>query len=63
LAGEQGVPAFVVFADAVLLEMINRKPRNTTEFGQLNGVGPTKLERYSETFLKVLMDDDPDEGG
>lgn len=58
LAREQGVPAFVVFADAVLFEMINRKPRNTAEFGQLNGVGPMKLERYSEAFLKVLMDDD-----
>ena len=63
LAGEQGVPAFVVFADTVLFEMINRKPRNTAEFEQLNGVGPTKLERYSEAFLKVLMDDDSDEGG
>ena len=63
LAGEQGVPAFVVFADAVLFEMINQKPRNTAEFGQLNGVGTMKLERYSEAFLKVLMDDDSDEGG
>ena len=63
LAGEQGVPAFVVFADAVLFEMINRKPRNTTEFEELNGVGPVKLERYSEAFLKVLMDDEPDEDG
>jgi len=63
LARDQGVPAFVVFADAVLFEMINRKPRNTAEFEQLNGVGPMKLERYSEAFLKVLMDDDPDEGG
>jgi ATP-dependent DNA helicase RecQ len=63
LAREQGVPAFVVFADAVLFEMINRKPRNTVEFEELNGVGPVKLERYSEAFLEVLMDNGPDEGG
>jgi ATP-dependent DNA helicase RecQ len=63
LAREQGVPAFVVFADTVLFEMINRKPRNTAEFGQLNGVGPTKLERYSGAFLEVLMENGPDEGG
>ena len=61
LARDQGVPAFVVFADAVLFEMINRKPRNTAEFEELNGVGPVKLERYSEAFLKVLMGDETDE--
>ncbi len=38
---------------------VDRKPRDD----DTANAGPMKLERYSEAFLKVLMDDDPDEGG
>ena len=56
LADERGVPAYVVFSDATLLAMADTRP--TTEAGLLAipGVGPVKLERYSEAFLEVLGD-------
>ncbi|MEE8497915.1 MAG: HRDC domain-containing protein, partial [Acidimicrobiia bacterium] len=56
LADERGVPAYVVFSDATLLAMAEVRP--TTEAGLLAipGVGPVKLERYSEAFLAVLRD-------
>jgi len=54
LADEREVPAYVVFSDATLLAMTEIHP--TTEAGLLAipGVGPVKLERYSEAFLEVL---------
>jgi superfamily II DNA helicase RecQ len=54
LADEREVPAYVVFSDATLLAMAETRP--TTEAGMLAipGVGPVKLERYSEAFLAVL---------
>ena len=54
LARENGVPAYLVFNDATLLEMAARKPKNEAELLQVTGVGPAKLQKYGAAFLKVL---------
>ena len=56
LAREEDVPAYVIFHDKVLIEIIRNKPRTLTEFLELNGVGQMKLERYGELFLEVLSE-------
>ncbi|MCB2222787.1 MAG: ATP-dependent DNA helicase [Actinobacteria bacterium] len=57
LADRQGVPAYVVFSDATLLEMASARPRTEGELLAVSGVGPAKLERYGEAFLEVLGDE------
>jgi ATP-dependent DNA helicase RecQ len=54
LAQDQGVPAFVVFPDTVLYQMVERKPTNRDEFATLVGVGPAKLKKYGDSFLAVI---------
>ena len=54
LAEQQGVPPYVIFHDASLLEMAARRPRSLAEFASINGVGATKLERYGETFVEII---------
>ncbi len=54
LADEQGVPAYIVFSDAVLREMVERRPATAVEMLDVPGVGPAKLERYGEAFLREL---------
>ncbi|MCG7199664.1 DNA helicase RecQ [Marinobacter pelagius] len=54
LADKQGVPPYVIFHDATLFEMLERKPRTIEELGEINGVGAAKLEKYGETFLEAL---------
>ena len=54
LAETQGVPPYVIFQDAVLMEMIERRPADLNALGQLSGVGVRKLERYGEDFLRVI---------
>jgi ATP-dependent DNA helicase RecQ len=54
LASERGVPAYVVFSDATLLEMAARRPRTEQELLGVSGVGPAKLERYGRDFLDLL---------
>ena len=54
LAQDQGVPAFIVFTDTVLYQMVERKPTNRDEFLNLVGVGPAKLEKYGDSFLAVI---------
>jgi ATP-dependent DNA helicase RecQ len=54
LAREKGVPAYLIFNDATLLEMAARKPQSEAELLQVPGVGPAKLERYGGAFLKLF---------
>jgi ATP-dependent DNA helicase RecQ len=54
LADAEGVPAYIVFSDAVLRQMAARLPRSRTELLQVSGIGPVKLDRYGEAFLEVL---------
>ncbi len=54
LAGERGVPAYVIFNDATLLEMAAAIPTTEAELLAIGGVGPKKLEQYGEAFLEVL---------
>ena len=54
LARAQGVPPYVIFHDATLLEMVRQRPRDLAALGLIPGVGRSKLERYGETFLAVI---------
>ncbi len=63
LADAEGVPAYIVFSDVVLRQMAEEKPRSSEGLLALSGVGPVKLERYGEAFLKVLREADAPAGG
>ena len=54
LADENNVPAFVVFSDATLQEMLTRQPQNKQQMLAISGVGITKFERFGIHFLNVL---------
>ncbi|MGH7731579.1 MAG: RecQ family ATP-dependent DNA helicase [Candidatus Eiseniibacteriota bacterium] len=56
LADAEGVPAYIVFSDAVLRQMAARVPGTRDELLAISGVGPVKLERYGEAFLAALRD-------
>jgi ATP-dependent DNA helicase RecQ len=54
LADAEGVPAYIVFSDAVLRQMAARTPRTPSELLMISGVGPVKVERYGDAFLEAL---------
>jgi ATP-dependent DNA helicase RecQ len=54
LADAEGVPAYIVFSDAVLRGMARMRPRSPEELRLVAGVGPVKLERYGDAFLEEL---------
>ena len=56
LAIENGVPAYVIFHDATLLQMVQQRPLTEQEMLDINGVGASKLERFGDAFLDVLRD-------
>lgn len=54
LADEQGVPPYVIFHDATLMEMVMYRPQTADQFKRLNGVGERKLDLYGSDFLAVI---------
>ncbi|MDT8368721.1 MAG: ATP-dependent DNA helicase RecQ, partial [Longimicrobiales bacterium] len=56
LADEAGVPAYIVFNDAVLKEMVTRRPASAGELLAISGVGPAKLEKYGSAFLRAISE-------
>ena len=54
VAKETGVPAYVVFSDASIKDMVEKLPSNEDEFSQIIGVGQAKLEKYAASFLKRI---------
>jgi ATP-dependent DNA helicase RecQ len=56
LAREQDVPPYVIFHDATLIEMARVQPRDRAAFGQLPGVGASKVARYADVFLAVIAE-------
>ena len=55
LARANGVPAYVVFADRTLRDMVRQVPATREALSAVHGVGPAKLERYGDEFLKALQ--------
>ena len=55
LARERTVPAYVIFSDATLLDMIAKRPTCREEMLEVNGVGHGKFEKYGDVFLAALM--------
>lgn len=51
-----GVPAYVVFADATLREIAALRPGSPGELAGVTGVGPAKLERYGDEVLRLISD-------
>jgi len=54
IADGEGVPAYIVFSDAVLRQMAEQRPRTRDGMLALSGIGPVKYERYGEVFLQAL---------
>ncbi|MFJ8791058.1 DNA helicase RecQ [Streptomyces sp. NPDC102462] len=53
-AREQGVPAYVIFHDATLREIVSRWPGSVRDLGTVSGVGEKKLATYGEGVIEVL---------
>ena len=56
LAAKQNLPAYMVFSDATLREMVQSKPLSMDEFLNITGVGEKKAARYGMAFLRAIED-------
>ncbi|WP_174533929.1 ATP-dependent DNA helicase UvrD2 [Micromonospora chalcea] len=54
VAGAQKVPAYVVFTDATLTALAERKPGRTEDLVAIAGIGPRKVGLYGDTVLALV---------
>ncbi|HEX8873903.1 MAG TPA: DNA helicase RecQ [Nitrosospira sp.] len=54
IAKKHGVPAYVVFHDATLMELARLRPQTESELRQVPGIGTRKLESYGNDLLEIL---------
>lgn len=54
IAGERGVPAFVIFGDSVLRDLAAVRPSSPDALLRIKGIGHQKSEDLGETFLREI---------
>lgn len=54
ISEREGVPPYIVFADATLREMSEKIPLDEEAMLNVKGIGELKLKKYGEEFLKTL---------
>ncbi|MEN9543224.1 MAG: helicase RecQ [Pseudomonadota bacterium] len=54
VAREHGLPPYIVFSNAALVEMARLAPDSLAALGEVSGVGAKKLEAYGREILRVL---------
>ncbi len=55
LAIEKNVPAFIIFSDKALKDMVKKVPVTQAEMLSVSGVGENKLQLYGEDFISVIL--------
>ena len=54
-AKTDAVAPFIVFHDSTIEAIAERRPRSIADLRRIPGVGPTKLDRYGEEIIAVVV--------
>ncbi len=55
LAKEAHLPAYMIFSNAALTDMVARRPHTMAEFLDVSGVGERKAQQYGQLFLQAIQ--------
>ncbi len=53
-ARTEGKPAYLVATNAVLEEVVRRRPGNMNELFEIRGIGPAFCEKHGRSLLEAL---------
>lgn len=54
LAEKENTRAYLIFSDAALQDMVDKKPLTLDEFAEVKGVGQIKQEKYGKVFIALI---------
>jgi ATP-dependent DNA helicase RecQ len=55
IADERSVPPFVIFSDATLSDMAQKRPINRFQMMAVSGVGEQKFRQYGDEFINEIL--------
>jgi len=55
MAKTRRVPAYVIFHDRTLVELARVRPQSLEEMLEINGIGESKLKKFGQTLLDVIL--------
>ena len=55
LAEQQGVPAYALFSNEQLAEMVRRRVLSLSDLAGIEGVGQSRVSKYGQAFLSVIQ--------
>jgi superfamily II DNA helicase RecQ len=61
ISESEGVPAYAVFTNEQLAEMVKRRVSSTSEMSEITGIGTARIEKYAKSFLALLAKNLPAE--
>jgi len=53
-----GKPAYLVFSDSTLVDMVDQRPTSHAQMSAVSGVGKHKLEKYGDAFINLIREHD-----
>lgn len=56
-AKEKGVPPYVIFHDATLIEVAKQKPTSMQSFLEIKGIGKAKADLYGQVIIDLVEND------
>ncbi|MEO6686723.1 MAG: DNA helicase RecQ [Dyadobacter sp.] len=56
ISDRMGVPPYVVFTDATLSEMAQKRPVSEAQMKAISGIGTERYRNYGDTFIKEIVD-------
>ena len=54
IAGEEGLPPYIIFSDKTLIDMSAKAPHDRTGMLSVTGVGEAKYDKYGERFIRAI---------
>ena len=54
IAKESGMPAYVIFHDRTLVEIVNKQPKTMDDLSRIGGIGQAKLDLYGKQLLEIV---------
>ena len=54
ISEKEHIPAYVLFSDDALEDMVNKKPVTLDAFSEIRGVGQLKLDKYGKIFVALI---------
>ena len=59
LSEPEGLPAFALFTNEQLADMVRHRVSSHEDLKGINGVGQARVEKYGDAFLRILKEQMP----